>query len=193
VHHRVKNNLQLINSMLNIQARRNNYEDIYDFLKKGETRINSMALIHQSLYQTEKSLDKINFQPYAKDLAKSISHTFENSLNTIEIDVKAANIVLNLDTAIPLGIIINELLTNALKYAFPENRTGKITIAIIQNKPNEYLLTVEDNGIGFDTKRLENKSFGLELINLLVSQLNGTITFESKKHTKYEITFEETV
>uniref|UniRef100_UPI0037518928 histidine kinase dimerization/phosphoacceptor domain -containing protein n=1 Tax=Flavobacterium sp. TaxID=239 RepID=UPI0037518928 len=191
VHHRVKNNLQLIISMLNIQARRSNYSDIYDFLKKGESRIITMALIHQNLYQKEESLDKINFQLYGEDLAQSISETFENSNTSITIEAK--DITLNLTTAIPLGLIINELITNALKHAFPNSKKGKITINIKQLLTNQYELIVIDNGIGFNEHNIEKKSFGLELINLLTNQLNGKVEFSNDKTTKYRITFEEVV
>jgi two-component sensor histidine kinase len=193
VHHRVKNNLQLIISMLNIQARRKNYVDIYDFIQKGETRISSMALIHQNLYQSEDSLDKINFQLYAEDLVNSISKSFENSEDKIKIEVLAENIILNLNTAIPLGLIVNELVTNALKYAFPKNKTGVIRITILTKKLNLFELIIEDNGIGFDYQKLEKKSFGLELIRLLANQLNGNVVFDNSTSTKYSITFKEII
>ncbi len=193
VHHRVKNNLQLIISMLNIQARRNNYDNIEDFLQKGETRISSMALIHQSLYQSEESLDQINFQNYVEDLVHSISKTFDIGAEKIGYDINANEIVFNLTTAIPLGLIINELVTNSLKYGYPNGKTGTISI-IIQHLSNDFFeLIVEDDGIGFDQKKLQKKSFGLELIKLLANQLNGSVAFESNAKTTYRITFEEIV
>jgi two-component sensor histidine kinase len=191
VHHRVKNNLQLIISMLNIQARRNNYIDIYDFLKKGETRISSMALIHQRLYQSEDSLNKINFQLYLEDLVNSISQTFENSSQKVRITVDTNNVILSLSTAIPLGLIINELVTNSLKYAFPDDRKGSITIQIIPKGLQEYELIVEDNGIGFSNEKKQTKSFGIELINLLALQLEGSVNCDNSVSTKYTIRFKE--
>jgi two-component sensor histidine kinase len=191
VHHRVKNNLQLIISMLNIQARRNNYDNIEDFIKKGETRISSMALIHQSLYQSEESLDKINFQGYVEELVDSIAQTFDHSNDKINYVIDANGIVFNLTTAIPLGLIINELVTNSLKYAFPNGQSGTIRILIQKSTSNLFELIIEDDGIGFDENKLQKKSFGLELIKLLTHQLNGTVTFESRIKTIYKISFEE--
>lgn len=191
VHHRVKNNLQLIISMLNIQARRNNYIDIYEFLKKGETRISSMALIHQSLYQSEDSLDKINFQLYIEDLVDSINKTFDNNNDKIQIVVDIKNVIVNLSTAIPLGLIINELLTNSLKHAFPNDKKGLVSIEIENVSKTQFKLIVEDNGVGFINKKKQTKSFGLDLITLLASQLKGYVEFDGELKTKYIVYFQE--
>lgn len=191
VHHRVKNNLQLIISMLNIQARRNNYIDIYEFLKKGETRISSMALIHQSLYQSEDSLDKINFQLYIEDLVDSINKTFDNNNDKIQIVVDIKNVIVNLSTAIPLGLIINELVTNSLKHAFPNDKKGLVSIKIENVSKIQFKLIVEDNGVGFINKKKQTKSFGLDLITLLASQLKGYVEFDGELKTKYIVYFQE--
>lgn len=191
VHHRVKNNLQLIISMLNIQARRKNFTDIYEFLKKGETRISSMALIHQSLYQSEESADKIHFGRYIDDLVSSINQTFENTDGRVAIAVDIDQILLNLSTAIPLGLIINELVTNSLKHAFPDNRNGVIQLQIRKTGPVAFELIVSDDGVGFSDEKRQHKSFGLELIQLLASQLRGHVRLESISGTRYTITFQE--
>ena len=191
IHHRVKNNLQLIISMLNIQARRKNYDNIEAFLQKANTRISSMALIHQRLYQSDEELVKINFQLYIEDLVNSIIQSFHNEEDNIIININTNQVLLNLITAVPLGLIINELVTNALKHAFPENKKGIISITIRNKKTNQFELIVEDNGIGFKNNTTQTKSFGLELINLLASQLNGMVKIENTGMTKFSITFQE--
>lgn len=191
VHHRVKNNLQLIISMLNIQARRKNYDSIEDFLQKAETRISSMALIHQNFYMNEESLKKINFQSYIEDLVNSINQTFDNTRDKVQILIDINHIILNLSTAIPLGLIINELITNSLKHAFPGNKKGSVSIKIVNIALNQFELIIEDNGVGIDKDKIQTKTFGLELINLLASQLKGSAKFENIGTTKYTISFQE--
>ncbi|WP_298152441.1 histidine kinase dimerization/phosphoacceptor domain -containing protein [Flavobacterium sp.] len=191
VHHRVKNNLQLIISMLNIQARRKNYIDIEEFLQKSETRITTMALIHRTLYQSEDSLDKINFQLYLEGLAQSISDTFENNDGRIHIDIQTQNTILNLSTAIPLGLIINELMTNSLKHAFPDNRQGVISIHLQRIASDRFELIMGDNGIGFRNDKRRSKSFGLELISLLAQQLKAEVRMPDADHRNYVILFDE--
>jgi two-component sensor histidine kinase len=191
IHHRVKNNLQLIISILNIQEKRNNYKNVSDFLKNVETRISSMAIIHQTIYLSEEVLEKINFQLYTEDLVNSIVQTFDKDKNKVKVNINTNRIVLNLSTAMPLGLIVNELVTNALKHAFPDNRKGIITITIVKEQINQFKLIVEDNGIGFNMDNTKTKSFGLELINLLATQLKGNFTFENLNTTKFTITFHE--
>lgn len=190
VHHRVKNNLQLIMSMLNIQARRKNYESIFEFLKKGESRINAMALIHQRLYQEDKAINKINLQAYLEELVDSINKTFSDEYKNIEINIDCEEVMVNLSTAIPLGLIINELTTNSIKHAFHNRDSGFISIKI-KKINNHYNLIFEDNGIGFNKKNNYSSSFGLELIDLLVKQLKGKCSFENKNKSKYLISFYE--
>lgn len=191
VHHRVKNNLQLIMSMLNIQARRNNYANIHEFLQKGENRISAMSLIHQRLYQSEEFSDRINIQLYIEDLVISINQTFENMAERIQVNVNAHNIILNLSTAIPLGLIVNELVTNALKHGFPDDKKGIVSVAIQNTDAMQFELIIADNGVGFNKENKKTKSFGLDLISLLTAQLNGTVIFENQDTTKATITFQE--
>lgn len=191
VHHRVKNNLQLIISMLNIQARRNNYLNIQEFLRKSETRISAMALIHERLYQNEESLDTINFQNYLENLISSIKASLEYDEERISVNCNANGNELNIITAIPLGLIVNELLTNAFKHAFPDNRTGAISISLHKIEDNKFVLVMEDNGIGCTATNKESKTFGKELVHLLTDQLRGNVLFDHDNGTRYTINFEE--
>jgi len=191
IHHRVKNNLQLVNSLLNIQARRTNFENIDDFLEKGRARINSMVLIHKSLYESE-TFDGLLFQKYIENLVSTIRKSFDINERQVVFKVKAKDIVFDLETSIPLGLIINELITNSLKHAFPNNRQGKVKIIIYKKSLTNNVLIVEDNGIGFNKDTISKKSFGLELIQLLASQLNGSVNLESNSEkTKYTVLFKE--
>lgn len=193
IHHRVKNNLQLILSMLNIQARRGNYADIFDFLKKGESRINAMALIHSRLYLSDQVFDKMNMQKYLEDLTSSISKTHENTDEKVRIKVAAAALHINLTTSIPLGLMINELLSNALKHGFPDTKKGDVTIMITKKGNHQFELIFEDNGVGFDAEVKRTSSFGLELINLLASQLSGSVKMDTVNSTKFIINFKEII
>lgn len=188
IHHRVKNNLQLVMSLLNIQAQDTQNISIQDFLEKGQTRIATMSLIHQNLYQTE-NFTNINFQDYLEDLITNIKHTFNES--NIDYEIKTNQNSFDLDTAIPLGLIVNELVCNALKHAFPANLKGKIEIVINKMNDNTYELQIGDNGVGFSTEKLNTKSIGLELVSLLVMQLKGKIQRLDKIGTNYKIIFKD--
>lgn len=188
IHHRVKNNLQLVISMINIQSKM--YE-IDEFIELSSNRIQSMLLIHQTLYQGD-SLVSIDFKNYVTLLTTSILEIFEKE-NLIEININIENIQFNTSTTIPLGLIVNEIVSNALKHAFPNNKSGIINISIEHKNENYFELIIEDNGIGFSSDHLDKKSFGLELINLLSYQMHGKLSIDSSPNnsTKYTIDFKE--
>lgn len=188
IHHRVKNNLQLVMSLLNIQAQDTQNVSIHDFLEKGQSRIATMSLIHQNLYQTE-NFTSINFQDYLEDLISNVKHTFNES--NVDYVIKTNQNSFDLDTAIPLGLIINELVCNALKHAFPSNLKGKIEIEINKMSDNTYELQIGDNGVGVSNEELNTKSIGLELVSLLVMQLKGKIQKLDKIGTNYKIIFKD--
>ena len=190
IHHRVKNNLQLVMSLLNIQAQDTQNISIQDFLEKGQSRIATMSLIHQNLYQTENFVE-INFQTYLTNLIENIKRTF--SKNNVEFEINTHDNSFDLDTSIPLGLIINELVCNALKHAFPKDLKGRIEIEIQKNKTESFLLKIKDNGIGIDKSEKNNTSIGLELVSLLVLQLKGSINRIDDFGTSYNIEFEEIV
>jgi two-component sensor histidine kinase len=188
IHHRVKNNLQLVMSLLNIQAADTNNTSIEEFLEKGRARISTIALIHQNLYLSE-SVSQIDFQNYLDNLTQQSKMSFGNE--NIEFEVEASQIKFDLDTAIPLGLIINELVTNSLKHAFPNDINGKIVIAIESKNENQYQISVSDNGIGMVKKAVSStKSIGMELVHLLVMQLNGSIEKINTAGTYYIINFQ---
>lgn len=192
IHHRVKNNLQLVISLLNIQARNSEAISIQEFLEKGRSRISAIALIHQNLYQSE-SIDKVIFQEYLDNLIQNMQDSFcgDNSKITFSVDAKKNS--LGIQTSIPLGLIINELITNAIKHAFPEDLKGRIEIELKQNIDKSYDLTLSDNGIGISIATKSKKSLGLELVHLLVSQLKGTVTVIQNSGTTYKINFHESL
>jgi two-component sensor histidine kinase len=185
IHHRVKNNLQLIISFQNIMIRRNKQGSVSDFLATGQSRINAMALIHDSLYQHE-NIENVDIREYIQKLITHIQE-IENNKN-VAINIFINSIYFSIDTAVPLGLIINELLTNSFKHGFPNNREGIINIIIKQNS-NDFLLIYNDNGIPFENERVNKKNFGIELVHLLSKQLKGDLTSFSKERKEYLIQF----
>ncbi len=189
VHHRVKNNLQIISSIINLQSTFVKDESSQDMLKDIQNRIKTMSFIHESLYQT-KDFSSINFAEYVQNLAQNLTHSYRLYDKKIEINVIAKPIFLNLDQSIPCGLIINELVTNAFKYAFKNKNEGEITINITQQKQKVFVF-VEDNGIGIpkeiDFKNTE--SLGLQLVVTLTEQISGKIELETKKGTKFILSF----
>lgn len=188
IHHRVKNNLQLVMSILNIQASDKENTSIEGFIEKGQSRITSMVLIHENLYQKE-DIGNINFETYTESLVKNIRTTFGETSDRIDVHIKMKNVFFNVQTSIPLGLIINELVTNSFKHGFPNEKSGLITISIEQINNTNYKLAIEDTGIGFPKDKEDKKSIGLELVSLLVLQLKGKLTIDSKNGTVFEILF----
>jgi two-component sensor histidine kinase len=187
IHHRVKNNLQLVMSLLNIQAQDSQHTSIEDFLEKGQLRIVTMSLIHQNLYLSE-NFTNIDFQIYLESLVENIQHTFNG--NNVTSVINTNGNTFNLDTAIPLGLIINEIVCNALKHAFPDNMKGQIQISIQKKEPDLFELQIGDNGIGIQQTKKSN-SIGLELVSLLVLQLRGKMHKINKRGTNYSIEFKQ--
>ncbi len=191
IHHRVKNNLQIISSLLNLQSSYIKNDDAIDVFEESQNRIRSMAIIHEKLYQST-SMSKIDFEDYVTDLAGSLFYNY-NIRDSIKFKKKFNHqIFLGVDTAIPCGLIINELITNSLKHAFSEDSNGEISIEFYGEDDN-YIMIFEDDGIGFpehiDFRNTE--SLGLQLIINLVDQLDGTITLDCTDGTKYTILFKE--
>lgn len=188
IHHRVKNNLQLVMSLLNIQSRKSSHPDIIEFLQKGQARITSMALIHQNLYQTE-NVREVDFEQYLKDLVESVTSSYGESIKNIEIKIDISKVFLDIQAAIPLGLIVNELICNALKYAFPNQQEGEIFIFAKQNEDKRVELIFKDNGVG-DTETITNQeSIGLKLVKLLTQQLNGVLQKKNNDGLEYKLTF----
>ena len=181
IHHRIKNNLQLIVSLLNIEAGNNGEASIDDFLLKGQSRIHSISLIHQNLYETE-TCNVINLQNYIENITQNLSQIY-NTNSKIEINTNETT--LDLDAAIPFGLIITELVCNAFKHA----KSDHIIIDIIKNTENKLELILKDNGIGFPEKPISKLAIGLELVHMMVLQLNGKLNRINQQGTVYNISF----
>lgn len=192
IHHRVKNNLQIIGSLLYLQS--NNVSDPFTqgILQECRSRVKSMALIHEKLYRS-KDLGHIPFATYLEELVETLKESFGVDENQIAlgISVTPETLALNIETGIPCGLLINELLTNALKYAFPDGRKGRITIGMEQAGPHDYMLVISDDGAGFpkDVDFRNTPSLGLQLVNNLVRQLDGEITLDGSSGTAFCIRF----
>jgi len=189
IHHRVKNNLQIISSLLNLQSGNMNKESAAAF-RESQNRIKSMALIHEKLYQS-RDLSHIDFAEYVSNLTSYLARSYTNNPR-VNISTDIREISLGIDMAIPCGLIINELVSNSLKYAFGDGRTGEIRINMVMDG-GKYILIVSDDGVGlpqeFDFHN--SPSLGLQLVNTLVDQLEGTIELEKAAGTTFTIKFGE--
>ncbi|OFY89976.1 MAG: hypothetical protein A3K10_15215 [Bacteroidetes bacterium RIFCSPLOWO2_12_FULL_31_6] len=191
VHHRVKNNLQVISSILSLQSSYIKEENVLNILKESKNRIKTMAFIHESLYQTN-DFSKINFSEYVANLSKNLVHSYGILDNYVDLNLVIDDVSLNLDLSIPCGLIINELVSNALKYAFSNTKKGVIKIGLFEDKENINLI-VQDNGRGLPKhiNYQDTKSLGLQLVMTLVDQINGTIKLDNTKGAKYTIIFKK--
>lgn len=182
IHHRVKNNLELVKSLIALQSAQLEDSDTKDAMIASQNRVQSMGIIHQKLYQGD-NLGSIEMKDYFLNLGEGILDTF-NADEKVKIEYAMDNLELDVDTAVPIGLIVNELLTNALKYAFPENLKGNISISLSKSNPETLTLKVVDNGIGKITGLSpKGTGFGSQLIKLLTQQLNGEMTEENQNGT----------
>jgi two-component sensor histidine kinase len=190
VHHRVKNNLQIISSLLNLQTNQIADQKTRDALRDSQNRVRTMALIHEKLYQSP-DLEQVDFAAYLKGLVNFLAQSYRANSNQVLIKTEAQNIYLDIDSAIPCGLIVNELVSNSLKYAFPENREGYIRVSCQQSSKDEVVLIVRDDGAGlpagFDPSK--SSSLGLKLVTSLVQQLNGKLEMENQGGLSYKIAF----
>ena len=180
LYHRTKNNIQVISSMLRIKARSLKNQQIIDIFNEIENKIISMALVHQKLYESQ-DLSHLNLKEYVEGIVRLIEQSYSSSLERIDISVSGEDIFVLLDTAMPCGLIINELITNAIKYAFPGNRKGNIDIGLNLSSKKELVLKITDNGVGLPKNFDIRKDSGLgihTIINLVEYQLDGSINFK---------------
>jgi two-component sensor histidine kinase len=175
VHHRVKNNLQVVSSMLNLEGERSRKADVANVLSECQQRIASIALVHEKLYRSD-ALGRIEFASYVEDLVGNIVRSHGGTAARIGVDFELAPLLLNLDTAVPCGLMVNELVSNALKHAFPESRGGRIHVGLVPDD-GRYRLVVEDDGKGFPAGfDLEaSDTLGLKLVHILADQLDASI------------------
>lgn len=191
IHHRVKNNLQVIASLLYLQSDKTDDVDVKKLLEEGQGRVRSMALIHQKLYENE-DLKHIPFEDYLKELVGEIKKTFGAAADGVELLIDAKNIQFDVDTAVPLGLIINELSTNAFKYAYTDKMGGALFSVKLEQNEGQYQMTVSDNGTGIPDKALNNAqsaSLGLRLTRMLSDQLEGEYEFDNKEGTSFSLKF----
>lgn len=189
LHHRVKNNLQVVSGILELQSNKSENAEVKNSLMEGQHRVKAMALIHQKLYQNEK-LNKVDLNEYLRELASSIHMLCILPGQKVGINYKIESIALDVDVAVSLGLIANELITNAFKHGFAEGRDGQITISTNSLADDRYELIIEDDGIGMDTNIAENEdSLGLRLVNGLVWQIDGAFRHELNGNSKFIIEF----
>jgi PAS domain S-box-containing protein len=192
VHHRVKNNMQVVSSLLNLQSRHVKDPQDAEAFREGQRRIRSMALVHEKLYRSG-SFSRIEFGGYLRQLADQALQTGDKKPGSVRLNLEVEERSFDIQTAIPLGLIVNELLSNSLKHAFPGERRGEVSIALQPGEGREFILAYADDGVGlpssFDIRRSE--SMGFQLVCLLVEQLEGRLEIESERGTRFRIYFKE--
>ncbi|GMV95178.1 MAG: hypothetical protein AMXMBFR82_49560 [Candidatus Hydrogenedentota bacterium] len=193
VHHRVKNNLQVISSLLFLQTVHTPDPKVLEILKESQSRVKSIALIHEKLYRSAE-LVRLDFAGYVRDLVTDLFRSYGMDQRGISATVRVENVSLEIDTAIPCGLIINELVSNVLKHAFPNGRSGNVMVELEPAGDRRFNLLVKDNGVGlpegFDWRA--SASLGLKLVNDLTRQLDGTIRVDTANGgTAFHITFRE--
>jgi PAS domain S-box-containing protein len=190
IHHRVKNNLQVISSLLNIQKGYSNDEKINNVIDESMSRIRSMALLHEKLYQS-KNLSNVNFGRYINELAANLLSSYHSPDKIIDLEIESGVDDVNIDLGISVGLILNEFISNCIKHAFNEVQNGKISIFFNRMNSENLCLRVKDNGKGmpegfnFET----SNTLGLQLVSALVEQIRGNLTVKSNSGTEFEIVF----
>lgn len=193
LHHRVKNNMQVISSLLRLQSGTLDNDKAIAIFKECQNRVRSMALIHEKFYRS-KDLTNIDFKAYVKELSQNLVQSYGISPGKITVDINIKDVSLGINTAVPCGLLINELISNSLKHAFPQKTKGQIKVSLQPVEKNQIELIISDNGIGIpdelDFRKTE--SLGLQLINTLVKdQLDGAIELDKSAGAKFTITFKE--
>jgi PAS domain S-box-containing protein len=192
IHHRVKNNLQIISSLLNLQS---NYveDDFKDILLVTQSRIKAMAMIHSKLYNSN-DLTHIHIKNYIESFVSDLFYLYEIDKKIISLNTDIEDLEMGIDTAIPLGLIINELVINILKHAFPNNQRGNIVISL-KTVANKFILKISDNGVGlpYNIKLYDTETLGLQLVNNLIKQIDGSIEISRNVGTEFKIEFKELV
>jgi len=191
IHHRVKNNLQVVSSMLRIQESTLRDEEAKAALKESQRRVLSMALIHERLYSGQ-NLHQVDFAEYAKTLVHELFKSYADSDNRVTSRMEVSRVWINIEQAIPSGLILNELVTNALKYAYPTGQSGEIRVGLKESLPGHATLTVSDQGIGLpeglDWRR--SKSMGLPIVHTLAKQIGASVTVTSRPGTTFTVDFQ---
>ena len=192
VHHRVKNNMQIMSSLLNLQTNEIKDPAAVELLKECQSRIRAMALVHEKLYLS-KDLANIDFSQYLQSLTLHLFQSYQIHPHSIKLTMNMEKIFLDINMAIPCGLIVNELVSNALEHAFPDGRTGEIRVELFHAEGDKNCLVVSDNGVGFpeslDFRNME--TLGMQIVDMLVDQLDGRIELDRSQGTSFKIVFEE--
>lgn len=190
IHHRVKNNLQVICSLLNLQTQGNSDPKITEIMLESQNRVKSMALVHENLYQSQ-NLSQISLETYVQELTNNLLRSYRSRVSQIQVNVAIPSIYLDIDTAIPCGLIINELVSNALKYAFPDQDKGEIKVKVTQDSEQSVTLTIADNGMGLpnEVNVEQSQTLGLRMVKTLTRQISGTLTVNRDTGTSFNIHF----
>jgi PAS domain S-box-containing protein len=191
VHHRVKNNLQVISSLLNLQAKHVVDRKALEMFKESQNRVRSIALFHERLYQS-KDLAHVEAAEYLKNLIDNLLATYGARPSAVDLRIEPDDVLFGVDVAIPVGLVVNELISNALKHAFPEGKRGRVRVLLHREGQDSYTLQVSDDGIGFPPGLdfRSAPSLGLQLVCTLTEQLGGTIELNSTNGTTFKVTFE---
>jgi two-component sensor histidine kinase len=192
VHHRVKNNLQLISSLLHLQSRKVADNQVLAMYQESQNRIHSMALVHERLYQST-SLAQIDFAQYVHGLAIDLFHSYAIDPNRIRLKLDLEDTPLDIDMAIHCGLMVNELVSNALKHAFPRGGEGEVSLTLHSEGAGQHCLTVSDDGIGLPPglEDADSDRLGLQLVVTIVEQIEGTLEIQRGKGTTFRICFAE--
>jgi len=190
IHHRVKNNLQIISSLLNLQAGYIQDKPYADMFEESRNRIRSMAFVHERLYRG-KDITSVPSDEYIKDVVSALFRSYGVNPEKIALKMNIGDVVLGIGSAIPCGLIINELVSNALKFAFPQGRKGEIQVALQATDKDEILLTVSDNGVGMpeNLDLAKAESLGLKLVKILTDQMGGKLQINRNQGTTFQINF----
>jgi len=190
IHHRVKNNLQIVDSLLDLQASRFNDPIVQDMFLDSQNRIRSMALIHQTLYQS-KDFARVDFGGFLESLTPTLVAAYRVDSQKIHLRIDAGEVFLPINSAIPCGLLLNELITNALKHAFPDGRDGDVVVSLSHRERDRVHLVVSDDGVGMpeDFDLAQTETLGLSLVTLLSQQVNGTLTVQRRQPTTFTLDF----
>jgi two-component sensor histidine kinase len=192
IHHRVKNNLEVVSSLLALQSAKMDDPNMQEAMLASQNRVQSMGILHQKLYQSEH-LAFIEMKNYFQNLCENILDSY-NETNRIKVDIEMNEIELDVDTAVPVGLIVNELLTNSLKYAFPDGQLGQIKLSLKNLDKDNFQLKISDNGIGkMPNLKAKGTGFGSQLVSLLTRQIEGEIVEHNHNGTEISIAFKRQI
>jgi two-component sensor histidine kinase len=191
IHHRVKNNLAVISGLLQLESSNVEDEHTERILKNSQLRIQSMATVHEMLYKAQ-NFNNLSFNDFIKKMVASIHDIYKSAYSELSVEVDAKDIDLNVNQAVPFGLMVNELVTNAFKHAYPDGGSGVVAISFFEEEGN-VVLTVEDEGMGLDDdfSLEESESLGFSLIKILSQQIDADVTVESEHGTKVTVVFEK--